>query len=702
MKAIIMAGGEGSRLRPLTCDCPKPMMRLLDRPVMEYALKLLKKHGVREAAVTLGYLPDAIVDFFGDGGDWGLSLRYYTERAPLGTAGGVRQAADFLDETFCVLSGDGVTDLDLSAALAFHREHGALATMVLTRVPDPMEYGLVIPAADGRVRAFVEKPGPGEAISDTVNTGIYILEPEIFAHIPEGKPCDFGGELFPRLVGEGRAVYGCVLEGYWCDIGDVSAYLRAHTDLLDGKLTLDVPTGVQKGALVDEDARIEQPCYIGAGARVERGALVGKYAVVGAGAAVEARGSVKRSVLWPGARVGREAQARGCVLAGHALLGAQAMAFEGCALGTGAQAMARAQLLPGVKLWPYKVACEGERLESNRVWGAGAERGFSGDSLPLADPAQATRAAQALRRLPAARRVSAGADALGGVAGAVPRLRRGADVPGRAGGGRGRMHRAPAALCAARAGRGRGGAGGQRFTCFPLTGCGRARGAQEAPRASTPCCCGRTSPGRLPASPGRCSAPGARNWAMWRRSPAPFDADPEGRRRRWRCSPRTRTCSTWRKKPSGAPGCAPAANGRKRLMELEGDEVGVWLDAGRRSMPPFPARTGRFLRPRTSSCSSGRRWRTASVSLLLPAGFTRAAETLCARYEGAQARFAAVERGRWLDALARERPGQFLLLQRRTALRPARACGACPRRADAEPVAGTDAARTPRSAARWR
>ena len=252
MKAIIMAGGEGSRLRPLTCDCPKPMMRLLDRPVMEYALKLLKKHGVREAAVTLGYLPDAIVDFFGDGGDWGLSLRYYTERTPLGTAGGVRQAADFLDETFCVLSGDGVTDLDLSAALAFHRERGALATMVLTRVPDPLEYGLVIPAADGRVRAFVEKPGPGEAISDTVNTGIYILEPDIFAHIPEGKPCDFGGELFPRLVGEGKAVYGCVLEGYWCDIGDVGAYLRAHADLLEGKLKLETPAGVQRGALVDE------------------------------------------------------------------------------------------------------------------------------------------------------------------------------------------------------------------------------------------------------------------------------------------------------------------------------------------------------------------------------------------------------------------------------------------------------------------
>ena len=203
MKAIIMAGGEGSRLRPLTCDQPKPMMRLLDRPVMEYALKLLRKHGVTEAAATLGYLPDAIVDYFGDGANWGLSLRYYTERTPLGTAGGVRQAADFLDETFCVLSGDGVTDLDLSAALAFHREHGALATMVLTRVDDPLEYGVVVAAPDGRVRAFLEKPGPGEAVSDTVNTGVYILEPEIFAYIPEDRPCDFGGELFPKLVREG-------------------------------------------------------------------------------------------------------------------------------------------------------------------------------------------------------------------------------------------------------------------------------------------------------------------------------------------------------------------------------------------------------------------------------------------------------------------------------------------------------------------
>ena len=290
--------------------------------------------------------------------------------------------------------------------------------------------------------------------------------------------------------------------------------------------------------------------------------MVGKYAVIGAGAVVEARASVKRSVLWPGARVGREAQARGCVLAGHALLDAQAQAFEGCALGTGAQALARAQLLPGVKVWPYKAVCEGERLESNRVWGAGAQRGFSGDSSAAFRPRAGHARGAGAGRLPAARRVFAGKDALGGVAGAVPRLRRGADVPGRTGGGRGRMHRAAAALCAAHAGRGRGGAGGQRFRSSPSRARARPWSAGSAAR-STPCCCGRTFPGRLPASPGRCSAPGARSWAMWRRSPAPLTPTRKAPRR-WRCSPRTRTCSTWRRKPCGAPGCAPAASGRKR------------------------------------------------------------------------------------------------------------------------------------------
>ena len=657
MKAIIMAGGEGSRLRPLTCDQPKPMMRLLDRPVMEYALKLLKKHGVREAAVTLGYLPDAIVDFFGDGGDWDLSLRYYTERTPLGTAGGVRQAADFLDETFCVLSGDGVTDLDLSAALAFHREHEALATMVLTRVPDPLEYGLVIPAADGRVRAFVEKPGPGEAVSDTVNTGIYILEPELLALIPEGRPCDFGGELFPRLVREGRAIYGCVLEGYWCDIGDVGAYLRAHAELLEGKLKLDTPAGVQKGALVDGDARVEQPCYIGVGARVERGAVVDKYAVIGAGAVVEARASVKRSILWPGARVGSEAQARGCVLAGHARLEAQAQAFEECVLGAGARALARSQLLPGVKVWPYKIVCEGERLESNRVWGAGAQQGFAGDSLPLADPAQAARAAQALAaclrpgefllartrsavslalfHACAAGLMSQGVQVLDAGVCTVPQLRYALRTLGADG----------AALVSS-------------DSLLPLTASGASveRKKRRAINAlmlrqdfSGPfagitrpmLAAGRTELGYVAAT--------ARGFRA-----LPEDAPPLA------VFAEDAHLLNLAEKAFQRAGLRVRCEWEEEMMELDGDEVGIWLDASGESAT-FSGADGTLPEAENQLLLAWTALEEGERDLLLPAGFTRAAEALCARYEGAQARFAAMERGRWMDELARKHAAQFLL-----------------------------------------
>ena len=203
MKAIIMAGGEGTRLRPLTCDCPKPMIRLMNRPVMQYALALLKRHRITCVAATLGYQPDAVMDYFGDGGAFGVDLRYYVEKTPLGTAGGVRQAADFLDETFIVLSGDGVTDLDIADALAFHRQKRALATLVLRHADNPLDYGVVCTDAEGRVRSFHEKPEWSDVLSDTVNTGVYILEPEALERIPVGSACDFGHDWFPALVREG-------------------------------------------------------------------------------------------------------------------------------------------------------------------------------------------------------------------------------------------------------------------------------------------------------------------------------------------------------------------------------------------------------------------------------------------------------------------------------------------------------------------
>lgn len=402
MKAIIMAGGEGTRLRPLTCDCPKPMIKLMNRPVMQYALALLKQHGIVDVAATLGYLPDAIRDCFGAGDDFGVRLRYTVEQTPLGTAGGVRQAADFLDETFAVLSGDGITDLDLTAALDFHRARGALATLVLKQADNPLDYGVVLADADGRIRSFHEKPDWSEVVSDTVNTGIYILEPEVLSYIPEGRACDFGHDLFPELVRRGKRVFGYVMQGYWCDIGDTRAYLQAHMDAMEGRIHLDGlfprPGRVLQlaGASVDRSSVLEGPCLIGRNARVLSGAYVGPYSVIGDGCVVGPSASVKRSVLWSGARLDTGAQARGCVLAAGAALGAHAQAYEESVLGTGAQVGQRAVLLPGVRLWPGKQVQDGERLGSNRVWGGACASGFSEGALSLSAPDGTARAVQSV------------------------------------------------------------------------------------------------------------------------------------------------------------------------------------------------------------------------------------------------------------------------------------------------------------------
>jgi len=397
-----MAGGEGTRLRPLTCDCPKPMIKLMEKPVMQYALALLKQHGIGDIAVTLGYLPDPIRDYFGAGDDFGVSLRYTAEPSPLGTAGGVRQARRFLDESFVVLSGDGVTDLDLTDAIAFHRRKGALATLVLKRTDNPLDYGVVLTDADGRLRSFHEKPDWGDVVSDTVNTGIYILEPEVLDRIPPDRPCDFGQELFPALVKQGLPVYGYVMEGYWCDIGDVRAYLQAHADALEGRIRVEGLSPRQgkvaqlPGASVDRSAVLEGPCLIGANARIMPGAYVGPYSVVGAGCVIGEGASLKRSVLWPGARLMRGAQARGCVLAAGAILGEGAQAYEESVLGTGAALGERTVLLPGIKLWPGKRGGDGERLDANLIWGSRGGEGFTAGAMALSGPEQALRAARAV------------------------------------------------------------------------------------------------------------------------------------------------------------------------------------------------------------------------------------------------------------------------------------------------------------------
>ena len=347
-----MAGGEGVRLRPLTSHIPKPLVPLVGEPTMGYALKLLKSHGIREIGATLWYQPEKIRRAFNGGEAYGVSLRYYEETEPLGTAGSVKMAKDQIKDPFFVLSGDGLTDCDLTAALRFHREKKALATLVLKRVSIPLAFGVVMTDEENRVTRFIEKPGWSRVFSDLVNTGTYILSPEIFDYIPDSGAPDFGKDIFPALLAGGLPVYGYETQGYWCDVGDLKTYLKAQRDLLMDQPRLPHEKGVHPNARIDPSARLEGVCFIGPGASVGPGAVVrnsvvGENCVIGAGAVVE------DSCLWKGAQAQAKSRITGSVLCDGAAVRQGAETGAGCALGKKAVVRSLAQLRPGVRLWPY-------------------------------------------------------------------------------------------------------------------------------------------------------------------------------------------------------------------------------------------------------------------------------------------------------------------------------------------------------------
>src|SRR5271170_3352001 len=282
-----MAGGEGTRLRPLTSNQPKPMLPMANRPMMEHVVGLLRQHGMTDVVVTVAFMANAIRTYFGDGSELGVRLAYATEETPLGTAGSVLNAREQLDETFVVISGDVLTDIDLSAVVEFHRQKGAMATLALSSVENPLEFGIVIAREDGSVERFLEKPTWGQVFSDTINTGIYVFEAEIFDYIGSGE-VDFSSEVFPRLVAEGQLLYGYLTEGYWEDIGTLEAYARAHQDILDKRVYAELPgfalsqgVWLGEGADVDPRAEVRGPAIIGDYCSVQAGATLGEYTVLG-------------------------------------------------------------------------------------------------------------------------------------------------------------------------------------------------------------------------------------------------------------------------------------------------------------------------------------------------------------------------------------------------------------------------------------
>jgi mannose-1-phosphate guanylyltransferase/phosphomannomutase len=385
-----MAGGEGTRLRPLTSNQPKPMVSLCGKPCMEYIVELLQKHGFDETVVTLMFLPKVIRDYFGDGSALGVSMQYSVEQSPAGTAGSVKLAEGFLrDDTFIVISGDALTDFDLGEIVAFHKQRGAMATIALKRVENPLEFGVVVVNEEGRIERFLEKPTWGQVFSDTVNTGIYVLEPEVFDHIPYDEPFDFSQDLFPKLFDMGAPLYGYVAEGYWQDIGSLPQYLTANCDLLDGKVQAGIPgIELQHRIFVGESINLDSlenisgPAFIGNYGKIAPTASIGKYTVLGSNVVVKDHAETRHSVIGQNTYIGSSAKVLGTILGKNCDVKAGATLSEGVAVGDECVIGEQSYVAPDVKIYPFKSVESGAQINSSIIWESrGSSQLFGKDGI---------------------------------------------------------------------------------------------------------------------------------------------------------------------------------------------------------------------------------------------------------------------------------------------------------------------------------
>ena len=386
MKAVVMAGGEGTRLRPMTANQPKPLLPVVNRPIMEHVLRLLKRHGFEDTVVTVQFLATLIRNYFGDGEELGMSLRYVAEEVPLGTAGSVKNAEEHLrGEPFIVISGDALTDIDLTDMVRFHRENGALVTIGLKRVANPLEFGIIIVDDNGRIQRFLEKPTWGQVFSDTVNTGIYIMEPEVLDHVAPGENVDWSGDVFPKLLKAGAPLYGYIADGYWEDVGTHESYLRAQADVLSGKVDVEIDgfevspgIWVAEGAEVDPEAVLKGPLYIGDYAKVEPGAELREFTVLGSNVVVRSEAFLHRAVVHDNVYVGTRANLRGCVVGKNTDIMAGVRIEEGTVVGEECVLESEAYLANNIKVYPFKTIEAGAVVNTNVIWESKGQRSLFG------------------------------------------------------------------------------------------------------------------------------------------------------------------------------------------------------------------------------------------------------------------------------------------------------------------------------------
>ncbi|MFQ6040633.1 MAG: sugar phosphate nucleotidyltransferase [Candidatus Poribacteria bacterium] len=379
MKGVIMAGGFGERMRPLTCSIPKPMAPIVNKPVMVYIVELLKKHGITDIISLLYYQPEIIQGYFKDGSDFGVNMSYAIDEGEgFGTAGSVKNAEWFLDEEFIIISGDLMTDFNLTRIIEFHKQKRAKVTIGLTRVQNPLSFGIVITDEEGKIVRFLEKPTWGEVFSDTINTGVYIMDPSVLDYIPPKTEFDFSKDVFPALMSNSEPLYGYIATGYWRDIGNIGAYHEVHRDILNGRVDVNISGKRQEtvgkdiwldeGAQVDSSSILEgtvvigKNCYIGADAVLTN-------SVVGDNSTVEEGASITDSILWDKVLIGQQAEVKRSVICNHSTIKPYAILDEDAVISDNCIVGMRSRITRGVKMWPYKEVEDGATLNTSLVWG---------------------------------------------------------------------------------------------------------------------------------------------------------------------------------------------------------------------------------------------------------------------------------------------------------------------------------------------
>ncbi|ADI31744.1 mannose-1-phosphate guanyltransferase [Staphylothermus hellenicus] len=381
VKAVIMAGGEGTRLRPLTVNRPKPLVPLVNKPIMEHVVHLLKTKGFKDIGVTLHYLPNTIMRYFGDGSEFGVKIYYSIEEKPLGTAGGVRFLVDRYgwDETIIVISGDVFTNIDLEKMLEYHRRKGSIFTMAVRKTDDPTKYGIALLDEEGRVRRFLEKPSWSEVFSDLINMGIYIIEPEALEMIPPNEEYDFAKNLIPKLLRSGKPVYGWRADKYyWSDIGSINQYKDTHNNILSGKVKIDTSmlgSEVAKGVYVGENTSIDNidniipPVVIGKDTRIKKNTVIGPFTVIGSNNIIESGVRIEKSIIWDYSYIGPASTIIDSIICNNVHVRDHVAIMEGAVIGDDTRIGRGSIIRPNIKIWPSKIIDPYTIVSINIKWG---------------------------------------------------------------------------------------------------------------------------------------------------------------------------------------------------------------------------------------------------------------------------------------------------------------------------------------------